>query len=111
MAIISFAIDLHHIASCDVSLLLSFRLQMVSVENKLFTIGGLRDVCVRDPLVPFVERFSGQKNTWDAIDHQPAVQDVELDSFCVVFTGRGSVLMTGGAGSKDEQMYIPRLFC
>lgn len=76
---------------------------MVSVENKLFTIGGLRDVCVRDPLVPFVERFSGQKNTWDAIDHQPAVQDVELDSFCAVFTGRGSVLMTGGLDPRTNK--------
>ena len=76
---------------------------MVSVEDKLFTIGGLRDVCVRDPLVPFVERFRGQTNTWDAIDHQPAVQDVELDSFCAVSTGRGSVLMTGGLDPRTNK--------
>ena len=76
---------------------------MVSVKDKLFTIGGLRDVCVRDPLVPFVERFCGQNNTWDAIDHQPAVQDVELDSFCAVFTGRGNVLMTGGLDPRTKK--------
>lgn len=76
---------------------------MVSLEDKLFVIGGLRDVCVRDPLVPFVESFSGQNNTWNAIDHQPAVQDVELDSFGAVFTGRGSVLMAGGLDPKTNK--------
>ena len=76
---------------------------MVSVEDKLFTIGGLRDVCVRGPLVPFVEVFSGQKNTWDAIDQQPTVQDVELDAFCAVCSGHGSVLMTGGLDPRTNK--------
>ena len=80
-----------------------FRLQMVSVEDKLFAIGGLRDVFVRDPFVPFVQGFSGQNNTWNAIDHQPSVQDVELDSFCAVFTGRSSVLMTGGLDPRTNK--------
>ena len=93
----------HHIASCHVGLYLSFRLQMVSLEDKLLAIGGLRDVCVRDPLVPFVESFSGQKNTWNVIDHQPAVPNVELDSFCAVFTGRGSVLLTGGLDPRTNR--------
>ena len=76
---------------------------MVSLEDKLFAIGGLRDVCVRDPFVPFVEGFSGQNNTWNAIDHQPSVQDLELDSFCAVFTGRSSVLMTGGLDPRTNE--------
>ena len=76
---------------------------MVNLEDKVFVIGGLRDVCVRDPLVPFVEGFSGRKNTWNAIDPQPAVQDVELDSFCAVNTGRNSVLMTGGLDPRTNK--------
>lgn len=76
---------------------------MVSLEDKLFAIGGLRDVCVRDPLVPFVEGFSGKKNAWNAIDHQPAVPNVELDSFCAVSTGRGGVLLTGGLDPRTNK--------
>ena len=76
---------------------------MVSLEDKLFAIGGLRDVCVRDPLVPFVEGFSSQKNTWNAIYHQPAVPNVELDSFCAVSTGLGSVLLTGGLDPRTNK--------
>ena len=77
---------------------------MVNLEDKLFAIGGLRDVCVRDPLVPFVESFSGRKNTWNnAIHNQPIVQDMELDSFCAVCTGRDSVLVTGGLDPRTNK--------
>ena len=75
----------------------------MTLEDKLFAIGGLRDVCARDPVIPFVERFSGQSNSWDAIEHQPAVHDVELDSFCAVTTGRSSVLLVGGLDPKTNR--------
>ncbi|KAL9964182.1 hypothetical protein ACROYT_G027777 [Oculina patagonica] len=80
-----------------------WRLQMVTLEDKLFVIGGLRDVCVSDPVIPFVERFSGQSNLWDAVEYQPAVHDVELDSFCALSTGRSSVLLVGGLDPKTNR--------
>ena len=76
---------------------------MVTLKDKLFAIGGLRDVCVSDPVIPFVERFSGQSNSWDTVDYQPAVHDVELDSFCAVSTGRSSVLLVGGLDPKTNR--------
>lgn len=76
---------------------------MVTLEDKLFAIGGLRDVCVSDPVIPFVERFSGHTNSWDTVDYQPAVHDVELDSFCAVSTGRSSVLLVGGLDPKTNR--------
>lgn len=75
---------------------------MVTLKDKLLAIGGLRDVCVKDPSIPFIERFSGNSNSWDAIDHQPAVHDVELDSFCAVSTGPSSVLLVGGLDPKNN---------
>ena len=76
---------------------------MVTMEDKLFAIGGLRDVCVRDPAIPFVERFSGQSNLWDSINYQPSMHDVELDSFCAVSTGHSSLLLVGGLDPKADR--------
>ena len=76
---------------------------MVSLEDKLFAIGGLRDVCVSDPVIPFVERFNGQSNSWHSVDYQPAMHDLELDSFCAVSTGRSSVLLVGGLDPKTNR--------
>ena len=75
---------------------------MVTLEDKLFAIGGLRDVCVKDPVIPFVERFSGQSNLWDSINYQPSMHDVELDSFCAVSTGPNSLLLVGGLDPKTD---------
>lgn len=70
-------------------------------KNNLFAIGGLRDVCVKDPVIPFVERFRGGTNSWDPVPHQPAVHDVEVDSFCAVSTG-SSVLLVGGVDPQTN---------
>lgn len=83
---------------------------MVTLGDKLFAIGGLRDVCVRDPVIPFVERFSGQSNLWDAINYQPAMHDVELDSFCAVSTGPSSLLLVGGLDPKTDRC-TSSVFC
>ena len=78
------------------------RHQMVAFKSDLFAIGGLRDVCVRDPVIPFVETFHGQTNAWDSVPYQPAVQDLEIDSFCAVSTGSG-VLLVGGVDPKTNR--------
>lgn len=76
---------------------------MVTLKDKLFAIGGLRDVCVNDPVTPFVERFSGQSNSWHSVDYQPAMHDLELDSFCAVSVGCSSVLLVGGLDPKTNR--------
>lgn len=73
---------------------------MASKES-LFVIGGLRDVCVRDPMIPFVEIFRGQTNSWDPVPHQPAVRDLEIDSFGAASAG-SSILLVGGVESKTS---------
>lgn len=74
---------------------------MVTSEEKLFAIGGLRDVCVRDSVKPFVEMFCGQTNSWVPVPHQLAVCDEEIDSFCAVSTG-SNVLLVGGVDPKTN---------
>ncbi|PFX22730.1 Kelch-like protein 12 [Stylophora pistillata] len=80
-----------------------WRLQLVTLQDNIFAIGGLRDVCVKEPAIPFIERFSGQSNSWDATEHQPAVCDVELDSFCAVSTSSSTVLLVGGLDPKTSR--------
>lgn len=76
----------------------AFRHQMLVLGGQLLVLGGLRDVCVKEPFTPFVEMFSRQTNSWDPVLHQPEVRDVEIDSFCAVSTGN-KVLVVGGINS------------
>lgn len=80
-----------------------WRLQLVTLQDNILALGGLRDVCVKETAIPFIERFSGQSNSWDATEHQPAVCDVELDSFCAVSTSSNTVLLVGGLDPKTSR--------
>ena len=73
----------------------------MAFKNNIFAIGGLRDVCVKDPVIPFVEMFRGQTNSWDPVPHQPDVNDVEIDSFRAVSINSG-VLLAGGVDPKTN---------
>ena len=83
--------------------LISSRLQLVTSQDNMLAIGGLRDVCVKERAIPFIERFSGQSNSWDATDHQPVVHDFELDSFGAVSTGSTTFLLVGGLDPKTNR--------
>ena len=79
-----------------------FRHQVVVSDDNLLVIGGLRDVCVKEPISAFVEMFSGQTNVWVPVPQQPAVRDIEIDSFGAVSTG-SRVLVVGGIDSKANK--------
>ncbi|XP_068739435.1 uncharacterized protein [Montipora capricornis] len=79
-----------------------WRHQVVVCDDNLLVIGGLRDVCVKEPISAFVEMFSGQTNVWVPVPQQPAVRDIEIDSFGAVSTG-SRVLVVGGIDSKANK--------
>ena len=79
----------------------AFRHQMLVFKGHLLVLGGLRDVCVKEPFTPFVEVFFRQTNSWDPVPQQPEVRDAEIDSFCAVSTGN-RVLVVGGIDSRDN---------
>ena len=75
--------------------LLYKRHQIVTSKDNIYVIGGLRDVCVKEPVIPFVEMYSGETNSWALVTNQPAMHDVEIDSFGAVSIESG-VLLAGG---------------
>ena len=75
---------------------------MVASNDHIFAIGGLRDVCIKGPVIPFAETFNGETNSWARVTHQPAIHDVAFDSFCAASIESG-VLLVGGVDLRTNR--------